>query len=245
MKIIHETEHRPYPLSSGKWIMRQAWRHILFIHLPISPERIRNYIHPSLQLDTFDELAWISIVIFKMEGIYPRGFPFISITSPFPEINVRTYVKWKGKPGVHFLSLDVGDWASFTLAKKWYHLPYHSANISLKQRKNTFYFESLRRKSELNPILCNGIYTPNVNTFTPGKETLEHWLTERYCFYSTDHRGHIYAGEIHHPPWALQEAKIEIFENTMLAPYNIEISEQPIVHFSEGIDSLFWNIKKI
>lgn len=245
MKIINETDHRPYPLPSKKWIMRQSWRHLLFVHWPISPEKIRYLIHPSLQLDTFNELAWISIVIFKMEGIYPRGFPFFSITPPFPEINVRTYVKWRGKPGVHFLSLDVGDLASFTIAKKWYHLPYHSANISLSQRNNSFYFESHRRKNETDPILCKGIYTPNGNTFTPDKETLVHWLTERYCFFSTDYRGHIYTGEIHHLPWALQEAKIELFENTMLSPYNIEITGKPIVHFSEGIDSLFWNIKKL
>ncbi|MBS4188956.1 DUF2071 domain-containing protein [Bacillus sp. FJAT-49705] len=245
MKLINDTAHRPFLLTSENWIMRQTWRNLLFVHWPISPETIREHIHPSLQIDTFNGVAWLGIVVFELEGIYPRGFPPISILPPFPEINVRTYVQYNGKPGVYFLSLDVSDWASYTLAKRWFHLPYHSANISIKQKDLSFHFESIRKKSKIYPILCKGTFSPLPEVYFPKEGTLDHWLTERYCLFSTNNKGRIFCGEIHHRPWPLQKANSEIYKNNLFSPFKIDLSGvQPISHFSKGVDSLIWNIRK-
>ena len=41
-----------------------------------------------------------------MEQIHPRLLPSIDSVSNFYELNIRTYVKSSGKPGVYFLSIE-------------------------------------------------------------------------------------------------------------------------------------------
>ncbi|MDQ0216251.1 uncharacterized protein YqjF (DUF2071 family) [Oikeobacillus pervagus] len=72
--------------------MRQTWSNLLFLHWPISPDKLRRHIPESLQIDTFNGTAWIGVVVFLMEGVYPRGFRLISIIPPFPEINVKGHM---------------------------------------------------------------------------------------------------------------------------------------------------------
>ena len=157
-------------------------------HWPIPPEILRPYIPSSLQIDTFDGSAWLGVVVFVMKGIYPRGLSSVSLTPKFSEVNVRTYVQYDGKPGVYFMSLDVGDLASLTIAKRWYRLPYHPAHISIQKEGQTFHYESIRKGKTNTPITSKGTYTPLSDVFFPKEGTLDHWLTERYCLYSTDHR---------------------------------------------------------
>ena len=94
-----------------------------------------------------------------MEGIYPRGLSSISLTPTFPEINVRTYVHYDGKPGIFFMSLDVGDWASLTIAKRWYRLPYKKAAISIQKEGQTFYCQSVRKGKKSPDFISSKIYT--------------------------------------------------------------------------------------
>ncbi|MGG4267921.1 DUF2071 domain-containing protein [Peribacillus simplex] len=104
-----DNAHRPWPIPLKKWIMRQTWRNLLFTHLPLPAETLRPHIPPHLEIDTFGGNAWLGVILFVMEGIYPRGLSSLSLTPKFSEINVRTYVQCDGKPGIFFMSLDVED----------------------------------------------------------------------------------------------------------------------------------------
>lgn len=246
VSLIKNTAHPYCSMPSKKWIMRQSWKNLIFVHWPLNPERLRMHIPPSLQIDTFNGSAWLGIVVFEMGGIYPRGLSTLSITSAFPEINVRTYVRYNEKPGVYFLSLDVGDWASLTIAKRWLHLPYHPAKISIQKLKSTFHCSSIRQSSKHEPIIYEGIHTPISEIFFPQEGSLDHWLTERYCFFSTNKKARLYCCEIHHAPWPLQLGKTEVKQNTLFSPFHIDLTgTQPITHFSKGVDSLIWNIKNV
>ncbi|WP_081758728.1 DUF2071 domain-containing protein [Paenibacillus graminis] len=39
-------------------------------------------------------------------------------------------------------------------------------------------------------------------------------LTERYCLYTSDSKNRLYVGDIHHLPWTLQEAGLQLESNT-------------------------------
>lgn len=247
MEILRNIDHRPWPLPSKNWIMRQSWRNVLFVHYPVSSEYLRTYIPSSLEIDTYKGTAWLGMVAFMMEGIFPRGLSSISLTPSFSEINVRTYVHFNGKPGVYFLSLDVNDWASYTIARRWYRLPYQRTNISYQQEGETFYFESARKSTAVDsPISIQIKYTPLSEVYFPKEGTLDHWLTERYCLFSSNKKGNIFCGEIHHQPWPIQNVKAEINRNTLYTPFKKDNTNlQPLYHFSKGVDTLFWNIKRV
>lgn len=247
MDLMNDISHRPWPLPSKKWIMKQTWKNLFFAHWPIPVEYLRPYIPSSLHIDTFDGSAWLGVVAFEMEGIYFRGLKAMSVTPKFTEINVRTYVHFNGKPGVYFLSLDVGDRASLLIASRWYRLPYQPAQITFKREKDTFHIQSIRNQKTINPIEFMGEFVPLSDVYYPQKGTLDHWATERYCLFSTDKLGkQLYCGEIHHSAWPIQKVEGAIDRNSLFTPFQLRPSEtKPIVHYSRGLDTLFWNIKRI
>ena len=73
--------------------MRQTWHDLLFAHWPVPADQVRPYIPPGLELDTFDDTAWLSVVPFRMSGVRPRHLPAVPWLSAFPELNLRTYVR--------------------------------------------------------------------------------------------------------------------------------------------------------
>lgn len=225
------------------WVMTQTWRNVLFIHWPISPTMLRPLIPACLDIDTFQGNAWIGVVVFHMEGIYPRGWKHWSVTPSFPEINVRTYVTYHDEPGVYFLSLDVNNWASLHIAKRWYHLPYYRANISLTEREEGFHFEGVRYHRSFS---MKGTYTPTGESFYAYPGTLTHFLTERYTLYSSDWRGNVYHARIAHSPWRLQTSDLFLNQNSLFSFYSwTPLREKGLVHFSPGVDTRVFPIQKI
>ncbi len=51
--------------------MRQTWRRLTFLHWPYAPHLIRPFIPAGLELDTFDNAAWIGLVPFEIYDL-PR-----------------------------------------------------------------------------------------------------------------------------------------------------------------------------
>jgi uncharacterized protein YqjF (DUF2071 family) len=93
--------------------------------------------------------------------------------------------------------------------------------------------------------LLKGRYRPAGEVFSPRRGTLEYFLTERYCLYTSDGRGQIIRGEIHHSPWPLQRAEAELGRNTMTESLGIAPSSQPLLHFARRQDVMVWPPEKI
>jgi hypothetical protein len=76
--------------------------------------------------------------------------------------------------------------------------------------------------------------------------TLEHWLTERYCLYAVDARQRLYRGEIHHQPWSLQPAEVEIAVNTMAAAHKVALPDTPpLVHVARQLEVILWAPQRV
>src|SRR5918912_1133795 len=74
-KTLNRTEHRPYPLPKGAWVLRMRWLDLLFMHWPVPETSLRSLVPPALKLDTFDGSAWLGITPFRMERTHPRFLP--------------------------------------------------------------------------------------------------------------------------------------------------------------------------
>ncbi|NJN83911.1 MAG: DUF2071 domain-containing protein, partial [Caldilineaceae bacterium] len=87
--VTQETAHRPWPLPSAPWVMAQTWRDLLFAHWPVQRSQLRALIPPQLEIDTFDQTAWVGVVPFQMHNVRARLTPALPGLSAFPELNVR------------------------------------------------------------------------------------------------------------------------------------------------------------
>src|SRR5882757_5465385 len=122
LKILKHTNHRPWPLPRGPWIMAQVWHNLLFAHWTVPVATLRPLVPQQLEIDTFREKAWLGVVPFRMSGVRLRGTPAVPGLSCFPELNVRTYVIRDGMPGVWFFSLDAANLLVVWAARAMFHL---------------------------------------------------------------------------------------------------------------------------
>ncbi len=147
-----------------------------------------------------------------MSGVRLRGAPAVPWLSAFPELNVRTYVKYGGKPGVWFFSLDAGNALAVAIARVWFHLPYFRARMSCDGRDGYIYYRSGRTHRRAPSAVLKCRYRPSNEVFYPQPGTLEYFLTERYCLYASGGNGRLICVEIHHPPGRCNWRKLSSLE---------------------------------
>ncbi len=240
--------------------MAQSWRDLLFAHWPIPLQTVRALVPPQLELDTFDGTAWVGIVPFRMSDVRPRWIPSMPWLSAFPELNVRTYVRAKNpaapNPGVYFFSLDAANPVAVVLARRFFKLPYFNAQMGLSEQHQyqagttsaaaTIHYTSHRTHKGAAGATFDGTYAPVGNEYLAQPGTLEHWLTERYCFYTVDERQRVYRCDIHHTPWPLQSATADITVNTLVTPVGMTLPDTPpLLHFARRLDVVAWPLKRI
>jgi uncharacterized protein len=236
-EILRLHQHRPWPLPRRRWIMRQQWNRLLFAHWPLPPEVLRPLVPSGLALDTFDDRCWVAVTPFHLSGLRPPGLSIGGLS--FPELNVRTYVTFEGKPGVFFFSLDAGSVLAVFGARAFYALPYFYARMKMQFQGEAVHYRS--RRSHLGKLAeFEGRYRPVSPARHSVAGTLEHFLTECYCLYAME-ATRLYRAEIHHVPWPLQEAEGEIARNTMAAAAGIELpADPPLLHYAREIEVLIW-----
>lgn len=237
-------DHRPWSLPDGPWRWRQRWCDLLFAHWPVPTAQLRPYVPKALKIQEFDGTSWVGIVPFRMEGVMLRPFPDLPGISAFPEINLRLYVEHDGKPGVWFLSLDATKSLAVWAARRFFYLPYYKAKISIEKQGDQYHYYSDRKGN--NEVAFKGSYRPVSEPYAARPNTLEHWLTERYCLYAQNPDGDLYRTEVHHRPWPLQKAEASISENSMLLPFDITLPDTPpLLHFASSLDVAVWSPERL
>lgn len=226
--------------------MRMRWRDLLFAHWTVAPAVLRRLIPPELELDLFDGRAYVGAVPFRMEGVTPRGFPNLPGLHAFPELNLRTYVKAGGKPGVWFFSLDAGQKLAVRVARRFFHLPYFDAKFEIENVGGAIKYSSIRTHRGAAAAIFTAEYRLVGEIYRTEPGTLESWLTERYCLYSSAGDGRVYRGEIDHEPWPLQAAEAEVHMNTLGDWLGIKMNVQPeTLHFAKSLDVRAWLVERI
>ncbi len=222
--------------------MAQTWHDLLFAHWPVPIAALRSQIPASLEIDAFDGAAWLAVVPFRMSGVRLRGTPSIPWLSGFPELNVRTYVKRDGKPGVWFFSLDAANAIAVEIARRWFHLPYFRAAMQIQKRGEWLEYSSVRKHRGAPSAELFLKYRPIAPPQSPVPGTLEHFLTERYCLYTINASGRPIRAEIHHATWPLQLAEADFTKNTMPESHGITLpNTKPMLHFASRQDVIVWS----
>ena len=105
---------------SGPAAGTQQWRSLLFLHWEVAVDAMRSVVPPALELDLFEGRAFVGLVPFLMRHIRPRWLPK-RLAFNFLETNVRTYVTYRGRPGVYFFSLDADSRLAVLAAREIVH----------------------------------------------------------------------------------------------------------------------------
>lgn len=183
------------------WVIAQRWTHLLFLSYAVEPEVVQARLPEGLEVDVADGRAWLSVVPFYMSHIrFPctPGFGWVRLR----ELNLRTYVRHGGRPGVYFFTLDTDNRLGQWVGSRFFHLPYRLRRLSGKVSGRDYEFESAgsaRIRARL------GAPRPS--------DSLDRWLVERYSLF-TRGRDAYYRGDVLHEPWELSGVEdLEVSES--------------------------------
>lgn len=233
-EIFNNNTHRPLPMPKGKWIIYQEWHEVLFLHWAVQPELLKQFVPDALQIQSFKGQAWVSLVVFRLKNVRPRYLPPVPPISNVDEINIRTYVQFKGKPGIYFLSMEMGKSLSNLLAKNLTGLPYRyseTKNTATRYRsKNKEFGDELDVEYEIKSKILN-------------KSELDKWLTERYALFQDHGKQTIIEYEIHHYEWPLHLVNLKR-NYVRYDRFGSMFHKEPgHMHYSPGVEVLTWGMQ--
>ena len=212
------------------WLLSQQWSDLLFAHWPVDPERLARTLPAGVEPDVLDDQAWIAIVAFRMLGSRPAVGPPGPTLPPIPELNVRTYVRVGGVPGVWFISLDASSPFFAAAGRALYGLPYRVARMTtISEGRRTHYMSSRR------DACFAAMYEPCGEVRPAEAGSLEHFLVERYRLFSM-RRGQLVTAVVTHEPWPLQPAVARLHVNRM-EPRGLERRGRLLLHFVGAVDA--------
>jgi uncharacterized protein YqjF (DUF2071 family) len=231
----------------GQAIMHQTWGKLLFMHWRISEEALRPHIPHRLQIDTFDGSAWIGVIPFTMWDIraFPPFLPPVPGLSRMHELNVRTYVHLDGVPGVWFFSLDANSSVAVFTARTFFHLPYFNAEMSLEQDGKKIVYSSSRTEDDAPAAEFAATWEIGETLPYSHPDSLEFFLTERYCLYAA-RKEELYRCRIFHDPWPLQRATLSSCDSTMIESHGLPTPKgEPLLHYAEELSVDIWPIVEV
>ncbi|MDT7690595.1 MAG: uncharacterized protein QOJ70_2982 [Acidobacteriota bacterium] len=215
------------------------------MHWPVAVSTLRPLVPPQLSIDTFGGQAWVGVVPFTMWGVRPYFAPPVPGLNSFHELNVRTYVHHQGVPGVWFLSLDINSPVAKWGGRQFFFLPYHNAEMSLKQEGRKIFYHSRRASLDAPPAVFDAAWTMGEPLPQAETDSLEFFLTERYCLYSVQ-REQLYRCRVFHQPWPLCAAEVTAHNSTMLEVLGIHApSGDPLVHYAEELKVDIWPLARV
>ena len=233
---------------TGTPIMRQEWGDLLFLHWPVPAELLQPHLPPRLQVDTYDGMAWLAIVPFRMSKVRTPISPPVPGANVFLELNVRTYVHLNGVPGVWFFSLDATNPLAVWAVRTFFNLPYLRATMRLDQPSDGLrQFAATRTHRGVLPATFRATWKtgPPLPPAEPG--SLAFFLTERYCLYASNQaQTKLYRGRVAHAPWPLRTAQVLHLESTLIESHGLPTPVgPPLVHAGDTVSVELWPMRRV
>jgi uncharacterized protein len=218
------------------WRWWQTWRNLLFLHWEVAEEQLRKRLPDGLELDHWHGTAWVSAVAFHLARVQLRGLPPIPFCTNFLEFNLRTYVRYRGEPGICFLSMHADSRLAGAAARALTPLPYRYAPLSCQPVGLGWRWRCVGHGSS-RPAL-DVYYEARGNAATLRDGSLDAWLLERYAAFVPAGHGRLVRMVCHHPPWQVHEINHEIAQVRAESAIGITLHSAPSLgHFSSGVEA--------
>jgi uncharacterized protein YqjF (DUF2071 family) len=193
---------------------------------------VQQLLPEGLEVDTYDGSAWVGLIPFSMRNIAVPGLPPVPYFGSFPEVNVRTYVRRNGVPGVWFFSLDVNRLLPAVVARTTYLLPYCWGRASNVLNGDVLSTEVQRRwprgaGTSIRVRVGERIAHPNDQAV---------FLSARWGLYSRGFGTGLRYAPVDHETWILHEATLENLDDTLVVAAGLPApTGEPHVMFSPGV----------
>lgn len=149
------SELKPSTLARRRMLTRRGeplfladWMRVLMLHFEVDASALQRSV--PYEPDLHNGRAFVTLVAFTMENMHPRhggklGALLFSPIATHDFLNVRTYVRHHGEPGIHFLAEWLSNWLAVQLGPRTFGLPYRHGRICYEHDcANSFCADELR-----------------------------------------------------------------------------------------------------
>ncbi|HJU67870.1 MAG TPA: DUF2071 domain-containing protein [Gemmatimonadaceae bacterium] len=218
-------------------VMRARWTNLLLLTYEAPEGLLRQFIHPTLDLDRWNGRTHVSLVAFDFEDTRLFGVRIPGFTD-FPEVNLRTYVRLGHHRGVVFIRELVPSRVIAAAARAWYNEPYRRVPLTSHVQNvdgSVLTDRRWRANGQIHQIRSSALPGADI----PEPSTIEHHFKEQAWGFGRRRSGQLLRYRVDHPPWAvrqLAEVSTEVgFGRTYGAEWEFLDRAQPIsTIFAEG-----------
>jgi uncharacterized protein YqjF (DUF2071 family) len=214
------------------WLIQQKWSDLIFISYEVDKDLLNEALPDQLEPDLYEGKAYVSIVPFVMSDIRFFFSPVLPFSKLY-ELNLRTYVRYKGKKGIFFFTLDSNHRLGNFIARNFFHLPYRYSKLIFLKENDSLKFSStdsidLQVKTTTDSLDCR----------------LSKWLTERYSLFTVSGKK-VFRGDVIHEPWTLNKCEMIKFSDNFSAQFGFPSDGQGLhLAYSPGLDVRFIPFKR-
>lgn len=202
---------------TGEPLFLATWARTVFIHYEADPALLQRQI--PFQLDLYEGRAFVSIVAFTMLRMRPRVGGQLSewIFKPIAShdfLNVRTYVRQAGDPGIFFLAEWLSNPLSVRLGPRIFGLPYRFGHLRYAHAHEDGELQGTVAASDGRLGYRAAISFTRFYPSETGSQT--EFLLERYTAFTCQHRRRRLF-RVWHEPWRQAPIEIEVTAHDLLA----------------------------
>jgi uncharacterized protein YqjF (DUF2071 family) len=202
----------------GEPLLLADWLRPVFIHYEVRAPILQRDV--PFALDLRDGKAYVSLVAFTMRRMRPfRGGALTAwLLKPIAQndfLNVRTYVRHRGEPGIYFLTEWMNNPISVRMGPWTFGLPYRFGELNYHHQHEIGIFEgSIREKTGAPRFSYEGNLAEPL--FTPcAAGSLDEFMLERYTAF-TAHKTTRRFFRIWHEQWNQQAINIRVKDTSLL-----------------------------
>ena len=221
------------------WRWSQHWRDLLFVHWSVPVGRLHSSVPAGLEIDTWSGEAWVSAVAFRLERVRLRWLPPFAPVSNFLELNLRTYVCWRGEPAIYFLSIHANSRLGVGLARLLTPLPYRFAPMRYDGADSVRQFRADHQTNASQPLFHARFQARAAAEEDVAVDSLDGWFLERYHAWTSGAHGQLYRMVARHPRWRVQGVTANVTAPRLGDAWGVDLERKPDrCHFSTGVKAL-------
>ncbi|MCI0359096.1 MAG: DUF2071 domain-containing protein [Planctomycetaceae bacterium] len=233
------------PRAKTPWRWSQTWRNVLFLHWEVAEKQLAELLPTELEPDRWRGTTWVSAVAFHLARVQLRGLPPVPFCTDFLELNLRTYVRYRGEPGIYFLSMHADSRIAVAAARTLTPLPYRYAPLSHQAQRPGWRWRCGGRGTS-EPVLLDAYYEERGAAATLCEGSLDAWLLERYAAFVPDRRGGLNRMVCDHAPWQVQTVACDIAQVCAEPAIGIPLDRLAALgHFASGVEARIGSFERL
>lgn len=194
------------------------WIEAVFIHYDVDPIAFQAQV--PYDLDLRDGRAYVSLVAFTMDRLRPArlGRTAALLLAPIARhsfLNVRTYVRHRGEPGIYFIAEWLPNRLAVLLGPRTFGLPYRLGRLDYGHDRRTDRLTGTVAASSTDGRLsydatptCSGL-----ESCKPG--SIDEFLLERYTAFTRRGRTRLLF-RVQHAPWPQSAVDVRVDDDRLL-----------------------------